>query len=200
MFVAKPMEVADLVGGMRLPAAVPASTATALLTARLRTADEDAYREFYDLYARRLHAYLFVISRGNEALAAELLQETMLRVARYIRVFEDEEIFWGWLTNLARSCAIDEGRKRNRYLAMLQRFWDRLTSEHSAEAPSSSVTEEILALLPEEERTLLEQKYLHGLSVKELALFCGASEKAIESRLTRARQRLKELISSRKEP
>jgi RNA polymerase sigma-70 factor (ECF subfamily) len=57
---------------------------------------------------------------------------------------------------------------------------------------------QFLNCLPEEDRAILRRKYLEGFSVREIAEESGSSEKAIESRLTRARNRLKEMISKRR--
>jgi len=51
-----------------------------------------------------------------------------------------------------------------------------------------------LAQLEEEERQLVEGKYFQNQSVRELAQARGASEKAIESKLTRLRAKLKQAI------
>jgi RNA polymerase sigma-70 factor (ECF subfamily) len=139
-----------------------------------------------------------VLCRGNAEQARELLQQTMIRVAKYARVFEEEEIFWKWLTALARSCWVDDSRKRNRYLAALQRLWNRHGDNagvDDAEAIEGQVNA-MVELLAEEDRILLTKKYVEGLSVRELAALNGCSEKAIESRLARARNRMKEIMQS----
>jgi RNA polymerase sigma-70 factor (ECF subfamily) len=157
--------------------------------------DEDSYREFYDVLSHRLFAYLFVLTHGNEEFVRELLQQTMIRVAKYVRVFEDEEIFWKWLTNLARSAFIDETRKYNRYLGALEKFWQTLSS-HPEESKCPAIDlDASLEALPESDRLLLKKKYLEGLSIRELADDFESTEKAIESRLTRARAKFKEIIS-----
>ncbi len=51
-----------------------------------------------------------------------------------------------------------------------------------------------LSLLPGETRALIEAKYFRGKSVQELSPELGLSPKAVESRLTRARQELRDLL------
>lgn len=194
MSVAKPAQLTCLAVGSELPETPAKASGIAALTARLHKGEDAAYREFYDAYARRIYGYLFVLCRGDESQAREILQQTLIKVARYVRVFEDEEIFWKWLTNLARSAWIDEGRKRNRYLAALERLWNWTSGNQRAEF---SCETEFIELLPEEDRTLLTQKYIEGLSVREIAEASGISEKAVESRLLRARNKIKETIKLR---
>jgi RNA polymerase sigma-70 factor (ECF subfamily) len=118
-------------------------------------------------------------------------------VVRYIKVFAAEEVFWSWLTVLARSAFSDRSRKHRRYLAFLERF-----TRHqlvAAPAPDSSTAdarllaalELCLAALPEDERQLVEWKYFAHRPVGDIADELQTSEKAIESRLVRLRRKLK---------
>ncbi len=175
------------------------------LTRRMRAGEEDAYREFYNAYYSRLLRYLFVVAAGDEEAAAEALEATLVRVVRHIKVFPNEEVFWSWLTVLARSAFSDHSRKRRRYLAFLDRFTRHANVEK--ENPDTSDTdnrllaalEGSLAALPAEERQLVEWKYFAHRSVRDIATELGTSEKAIESRLGRIRRKLKlELITELK--
>ncbi len=155
-----------------------------------------AYRAFHEAYCTRLSRYLLVVSAGNEEAMREALQETYRRMVKYIRVFSDEATFWSWLTVLARSALADEGRKRRRYLAFLDRF-----TRHAAVAPAGrggdplgETLERNLAGLPADERTLLEAKYFERQSVSAIAARLQTTEKAVESRLTRLRQKLKAAV------
>jgi DNA-directed RNA polymerase specialized sigma24 family protein len=66
-----------------------------------------------------------VATGGREEAAREALQSTFLRVARYIKRFDSEAAFWSWLTVLAKSALVDEQRKQQRYLGLLNRFFQR---------------------------------------------------------------------------
>jgi hypothetical protein len=72
------------------------------LTRAMAKGDEAAYAKFYDAYFERLRRYLLVVTAGNEDAAREALQSGLVRVVRHIRQFESDEVFWGWLTVLAR--------------------------------------------------------------------------------------------------
>jgi RNA polymerase sigma-70 factor, ECF subfamily len=171
----------------------------ASLTAGIRAGNEDAFREFHRLYFHRLYQFLLVVTRGQEHEARESLQETLLRVVRHARRFDNEEAFWCWLKVIARNAARDGGRKEHRYLGLLQKF--ALHSQNSGEPPSfpdgpvlGDVLEESLAELPSQDRHIIESKYLQGFTVRELAADTGLTEKAVESRLLRLRHRVRELI------
>ncbi len=162
--------------------------------------DEMAYRTFYDAYFDRLLRYLLVVTGGNEEAAREALQLALVRVVRHVKPFETEEKFWSWLTVLARSALADESRKRRRYFAFLEKF-----ARHQETAPPGmdngeadeqlrALLERKLTALPEDERQLVEQKYVLRQSVREIAGGQQTTEKAVESRLSRVRRKLKDAV------
>lgn len=172
------------------------------LTRGLAAGEEKAFREFHALYFHRLLRYILVVAQGNEDWAHEALQTTLIRVARHAKPFKAEAVFWSWLTVLARSAVIDEQRKKNRYFSFLTRWFAHreifpdISEEHSLSSLSDSL-QKALCKLNEEDRSLLEMKYYDGESVHDIAQTLLTSEKAIESRLSRLRQKLKTLILER---
>jgi len=108
-------------------------------------------------------------------------------------------MFWSWLTVLARSSVADESRRLKRYFSFLGRFFTQKQVEAEAakdetDARLLELMDSNLALLPEDDRKLLQRKYLDREPVRQIAERTQLSEKAIESRLVRARQKLKERI------
>lgn len=156
-----------------------------------------AYRAFHHAYANRLARYLLVVARGNDDAMRDALQETFRRVVRHVRVFSSEEIFWSWLTVVARTALADQQRTRRRYLAFLDRFTSHHAASHEANLRDSRATPlheplaQTLRTLSVEDRTLIEGKYFEHRSVAELATQLNVSEKSVESRLTRIRQKIK---------
>lgn len=173
----------------------------AALTERLAAGNEDAFRQFHAAYFDRLMRYLIVVTRGDEEAARDALQETFMRVVRHARRFDSEAAFWSWLTVLARSAALDGGRKRQRYWQTLRNYAHSLFHSNATPDSNDNFEEQLLTLsleglgaLSAEDRELVEGKYLRGASVRELAVASGLSEKAVESRLGRARRLLRERV------
>lgn len=179
----------------------PGSTpnATRLLTGRLAAGEEAAFREFHAQYLGRLYRFLLVINHGQDQEAQEALQQTFLRVVRYVRVFDSEEVFWGWLKAVARSTAMDGRRKRIRYSALLERFALAFKSSFPDDANNgheslSAVLEEELASLPCEDRQMFEAKYISGFTVDEISRQTGLTSKSVEARLHRIRVDLRKCL------
>jgi RNA polymerase sigma factor (sigma-70 family) len=162
--------------------------------------EEAAFRAFYAAYGGRLSRYLLVIAHGNEDRASEALQATVVRVARYIKPLPNEEVFWSWLTVLARTSLFDAGRAKRRYLGFLDRFLlhDRLVRDAGREVAEerhlAAVLQEQLDALPADERRLIERKYFEHYSVREIAATANKTEKAIDSLLVRTRQKLRRAV------
>ena len=172
----------------------------ATLTRRMVEGDEMAYRAFYNAYFDRLSRYLLVVAAGNEDAMHEALQGTLVRVVRHIKIFRSEDVFWSWLTVLTRSAFTDEMRKRRRYLSFLDRFTRHTSVEVSG--PNEDHVDERLHLLlerkvaslPADEQKLVGQKYLARRSVREIAGELQTTEKAVESKLSRIRRKLKDAV------
>jgi RNA polymerase sigma-70 factor (ECF subfamily) len=171
----------------------------AALTRRMVAGDETAYRIFYDTYFDRLWRYLIVVTSGNEDAAREALQATLTRMVRHIRIFSSEPVFWSWLTVLARSALTDQTRKRRRYLAFLDRFSQHASTAHAANDDRADerlrqLLDRHITSLAADERQLVEAKYFAHRSVREIAAEMQLTEKAVESRLTRIRHKLKSTV------
>ncbi len=171
------------------------------MTARMTLGEEAAFREFHDQYFDRLYRYLIVVTGGDEQTALDLVQETLLRVTKYIRCFAEEDVFWSWLTVLARSAARDGARRRGSYLKMLAGYARGLlvsapqdTAPVDAESELRACVNASLESLEILDRNLVEGKYFGQKSVKSLADETGLSLKAVESRLLRARKTIKQQI------
>ena len=173
------------------------------LTTGLTAGNEESFRQFHALYFDRLLRYHIVLARGDEESAHDALQETFLRVVRNARRFDEEPVFWSWLTVLCRSAAVDGGRKRNRYWRLIADYARSLIAPAAAPRAADDGNElydvltEVLCELDATERALIEGKYLRRLTVRELAVECGLTEKAIESRLVRARETLRRKIETK---
>jgi RNA polymerase sigma-70 factor (ECF subfamily) len=162
--------------------------------------DEMAWRTFYDAYFDRLWRYLLVVAAGNEDATREALQAALVRVARHVKIFHDEEVFWSWLKVLARTSFADETKKRRRYFSFLDRFTRHAEVEldgaidNQAGGRLQLLLEQRVALLPPDEQKLVAQKYVARRSVREIAAELQTTEKAVESKLSRVRQKLKDAV------
>ena len=165
------------------------------MTTGMARGDEPAYAAFHREYQPRLYRYVYVLVGGKPDETLDVTQETLLRVIRHVRPFSDEQIFWDWLTCLARSAAADHGRRASRWARLVRTLWSPppATTPTDLTPEITPLLQRAIALLPADDQALLAAKY-GGRSVRDLAADGGLSEGAIESRLVRLRARIREQV------
>jgi RNA polymerase sigma factor (sigma-70 family) len=176
----------------------PESIAT--LTAALAAGNEAAFCRFYRAYAGRLLRYALAITHGDFALSEEAVQLALIRIASKVRRFPDENAFWAWLARVVRSCAIDCARRHSRYGALLGRLRDELACDPLPDEVDRAFFDQLqvaLATLLPADRELLAAKYEQGQSTASLAELADCSPKAMESRLARLRERVRDAVLAR---
>ncbi len=178
------------------PEAVPAAPDILTLTRAVKRGDAEAFARFYDLYSFRLYKFLLVLAHGDENEAREACQAAFIKLAKRCEVFDDERRLWAWLCVLAKNTFLDQCRRRqhlNRFVSL-----DELAVEPAsglnAENQLRRILRETLAILPPDERELLHAAYVDKRPLSELAEEAGLTYKALESRLGRLRQKLKEQL------
>lgn len=160
------------------------------VTTGMSHGDEQAFREFYSVYFSRLLRYLLVVTRGEEDLARDCLQEAMMRVIKNIKPFQDEAVFWGWLTRVARTAFLDEMRRRKRRANIAADMELCTTSPHSDDGMLMLINETIEEL-DDRDKHLIVGSYFDGRSHAALAEDQGTTPKAVESRIARIRKKLR---------
>lgn len=167
------------------------------LTAGLARGDDAAWAQFHREYGPGLFRQLLAATRGDYDLASEALQQTYLRIARHARPCESAPMFASWLRLVARTALSDCCRRHRSFWALLHRR-EVDPSEHAVPSAGEdrllAALEVALAGLEPETRDLLETKYLEDADVRAIARRLAISEKAVESRLTRARAELRQRL------
>jgi RNA polymerase sigma factor (sigma-70 family) len=166
------------------------------LTLAIRQGDAVAFARFYDLYSFRLYRFLLVLARGDENTAREVCQAAMTKLAKRFEVFDDEGMLWAWLCAVAKNTFIDHyraQRRRDRFVSLEEMPASTAGAENST-GQLSEILREAMAALPLEERELMQAAYIDKRPLQELADGSGLTYKAVESRLARLRQKLKEQL------
>lgn len=164
------------------------------LTAGIARGEHAAFDAFYALYGERVHRHLLLLLPRDEALVHDALQETMLRVVRYLRPCAHAGQLWAWLRQAARSSLVDALRRQRRHedIDRVDFACEQLPEDE--DGLLLEALERCLTRLGEEERALIEQRYWQDKSHQDLASEHDASVKAVESRLARLRSRLRRML------
>jgi RNA polymerase sigma-70 factor, ECF subfamily len=161
-------------------------------------------------YGQPIFHYLIRILQ-NEADAADLAQETFVRVYQNCRKFDPGQKFSTWLYAIATNLARDRLRWRQRHPQVSldaeneesgAKLGDVLPEksplpDEALEANERAATvRAAVAALPEELRVPLILAEYQEQSQAEIAVVLNCSVKAVEMRIYRARQQLRERLRS----
>jgi RNA polymerase sigma-70 factor (ECF subfamily) len=154
--------------------------------------------ETYRNTIRPLYAYVSRRVGGDVALAEDLVQDTWTRaVADWPANGAPREPL-AWLIRVARNTLISHFRKARpdlvdpALLDLIEREGTQLAA--SDDPGTASVINWGLARLRRAHAELLEDFYFEEKSVRDIAAARGLSERAVEGRLRRAREKLKRTI------
>lgn len=130
-------------------------------------------------------AYAMTRSRSD---ADDVFQEVFLRLHRSAPNFANEEHRRAWLLRVTANCA----------RSLLSSPWRRralpLEDVYTYTDPSETAVDEALAQLPGKYRAVVHLFYYEGYQTEEIARILGRSPSTVRAQLTRARQKLRELL------
>lgn len=172
--------------------------------ARMREGDEGALREVVAAFSDRLTAVVAGLLHDRDAVD-DVVQETFVRAWFRLRSFQGDAALYTWLYRIAVNAAKDRAKAtRRRPAGSLEDLPAGPASIASDETPSlepladrelRAVVRRAVADLPPKFRAVLVLRELEGLRYEEIAEILDLSLGTVESRLFRARRRLKALLA-----
>ncbi len=168
---------------------------------RAQTGDRRALRQLLLYYQPVVHRLVQRMLVGQEAIADDICQESLLKVARALPNFDAQgpAKLSTWILTIATRTAIDHLRK------------PRLVeppsglSEHSLQSASpeqeaaqkqlAERVQQAVCLLPAEQRAALILRAYHDLDYPQIATILEISLGTVKSRIARARKLLREQLS-----
>lgn len=153
----------------------------------LNVQTEKQYIEIVEKYADMIYriAYQKVLNRYD---AEDIVQDVFVKLLSSKSYFRDEEHIKAWLIRVTINLCINY----NKSLAK-----QKTVSVEQLDIPftqqETGVLEE-LYLLPEDERNILYLYYYEGYKIREIAKILRQKQNTINSKLTRARNKLKRIM------
>jgi RNA polymerase sigma-70 factor (ECF subfamily) len=174
--------------------------------------DQGAFAELVRRYQRRVAVTVrSVVGEVSRDDLADTVQDIFLLVFRGLGAFRGDAQFGTWLTRSAlRHCYREAKRQRRRRLLFSPFAREGADEREPAEqkVPGALVTDRALiagetnreigdamARLPEEFRTVLVLRIVEEMPVEEVAAALGVSTGTVKSRLFRAKEKMRELLS-----
>lgn len=144
---------------------------------------EEVFERTYTAYGPALYRFCLV-QMGNPADAEDVLQEVFCKRLYRAPEFASAEQERRWLFRVAVNQCRDELRRRHR---------TELPLAEDLPVPEDLDLGlwELVAALPEKQRTVIHLRYAEGWTVEEIAGLLGTSVPAVKMRLKRGREALR---------
>ena len=186
-----------------------AALSDAALMERVQAGDAEAFRPIVERYQRRLFGYFLRLVEDPTA-AADLAQETFVRVYQAAPRYRESGRFEAWLFRIAANLVRSERRRqftRGPHLSLdeVSPAPDGLPAAAGAGDPDESawrseLREALRRALPRVPLVFREAVLLRdveGWSYREIAEMLGVREGTVKSRTHRGRRRLRALLAPR---
>jgi RNA polymerase sigma factor (sigma-70 family) len=156
--------------------------------------DTAAYGELVRRHQSHVRNFLRKLCRDNE-LADDLAQDCFIHAWEKLHTFAGHGSFIGWLLKVAYTTFLQSKRKSSRYGQVLEKMG------HAAEVAGSTHTEEsdelgdldkFLAVLTEEERSIMILSYACGLSHREIGDAANLPIGTVKSIIFRGKEKIRE--------
>ncbi|MCD9032662.1 sigma-70 family RNA polymerase sigma factor [Luteimonas sp. Y-2-2-4F] len=187
-------------GGPPPAAAAPSASGFAIevpetLLGRARRGERSAFEQLYRWFERPTFTLALRIC-GDRDSAADVLQDTMLKMIDRIGDFRGASPFWGWLRQIAVNeslMRLRRGRKLEGHLDVDAQPIAAETAPPSAAADAAAL-QRALAELPPVTRSVLWLYHAEGFTHEEIAALMERTPSFSKSQVARGTRRLRERL------
>ncbi len=156
-------------------------------------AQEKLYKSFYG------YAMSIALSYTNNSdEAADILNESFFKVFKNIKKYDTKSLFKSWLRRIVVNTAIDHYRSNKKFQQNIE-LASAVTQEYDSSVINQLNAEDILKQLqelPEHYRVTFMLYEIEGYSHEEIGQQLSISESTSRSNLTRAKKKLRELVTN----
>lgn len=160
----------------------------------LKKGKEEAYYELINLYGNKLLKTIYLMIK-DEKEAEDIVQETFIRVYKYIKNFKGESSLYTWIYRIAHNVTMDFLKSSIPTIPYEDYFESNDDIEESTilniEIESIKIALDNLNFIYKQVLILF---YFEELSIKEISEVLGEKEGTIKSRLSRGRVELKSFL------
>ena len=169
---------------------------TEWLVLHAQSGNADALDQLLKIWYPKLLKYATHSLRNNDA-AKDVVQETLISVAKGIRKVKDPAAFPKWIYQILQRRGADYLRKesRLRQTPVSDEYLEMETAENPHQRVDTRITlDKAFQNLKRESYQIVHLYYLIGLSLKDIAGLIGIPEGTVKSRLHTARNQLRQQL------
>jgi RNA polymerase sigma-70 factor (ECF subfamily) len=172
--------------------------------------DREAWSILIRRYERSIYKFAYTLARNYDD-AADIAGQVFIRLYEHIHTFRNDSHFTSWLFCIVRNVyvdtciraphrthlSLDDGLEMDGDLLVREIVDSSPTPEElSIEREKREVLRKAIRHLPYEQRRMMEMYHAEGRSYEEIARATSLSLGTVKSRLSRARQMLRERLAS----
>lgn len=173
------------------------------LISKAVSGDGAAFSELMTMHEKRMYAVALRMC-GNREDAQDCLQDAMIRIYRSISGFKGQSSFGTWVYRITMNTCLDELRKRkSRQSASLDNLVEsgfsptdgvNTPEKQAVNSEQRRVLNTAIQSLPEEMRSAIVLRDIQGFTYDEIAEMQDANIGTIKSRISRAREKLRQIL------
>lgn len=163
------------------------------------------FNNFYKQFFSPLTRFVFKRIGSDPQMADEIVSETFIAAWKGYKTFRHKSSFFTWLCRISLNKIADYYRdqvnKRSHFVVPALKWMSQIESKDLPIEEKIALDElrhkvnEVLDMLPEEKRKLLQYRYYKDLSYKEISIILKISSRAVEGKLYRAKKAFAKLFS-----
>jgi RNA polymerase sigma-70 factor (ECF subfamily) len=188
-----------MVGSTATPARAGTDPIEADLLRKAQGGNLFAFEEIVKRFQRRVYGVAFRIVRRHD-VADDVAQEAFIRAHRALPSYDAARPFGPWICRIAANLAVNHVRSpeaREEALPEGHRERQATTGDPLAgvlEGEAAEVLDRALGGLPAEQRAVFVLRVVEEMSYKEISEALGINVGTVMSRLSRAREKLREAL------
>lgn len=146
---------------------------------------------------------------GNREDAQDCVQDAMLRIYRALDRFKGQSSFSTWVYRITMNTCLDELRRRKVRAStsldsLLESGWSPTDESdtperHAIDSERRKALSQAIHSLPEDMRSAIVLREMQGLSYEEISDVLSVNVGTIKSRISRGREKLRQLITGQPE-
>lgn len=169
-----------------------------LLVKRCQKGDTQAFRDLIERHQSRLYSFAYGMMQNSEA-ARDVVQETFIAAYQALPRYNPQGTFYAWLHKIAMNQCLRH--LRNKKWTVPWEDVDPLVTDTAPDPEQSLVSDEkrrrirkAIKRLPKDYREVIVLRYDSELSYLEIAETLGVPVSTIETRLFRAKEKLRRML------
>lgn len=171
-----------------------------MLVRRTLSGDKNAFGQLVQKYGSAAYGLAYHLV-GNFSDAQDLTQRAFIAAYEKLCQLKDPSRFAGWFRKITMNICRMHLRKQKYRLISIEEIDERKLVSPRPSVKDNLIAKEkkdlvakAMASLSEQSHLTLTLHYLDGMSYEEIASFLGVTRSAVDSRLQRARKKLKEEV------